>query len=128
MDSTALTLSRPRRRKLRCLKPVAIAVGCLLALNAGIALLLAQWVQPVTVSFDMAGTVNSFMAQAAQQSLDNNQMTALTARFNTALSASLTDYQRRHRAVILVSAAVVGGAEDITAQIQQAVAEQMAQP
>ncbi|ECI2686112.1 hypothetical protein AID18_005040, partial [Salmonella enterica subsp. enterica serovar Reading] len=52
---------------------------------------------------------------------------ALTARFNRALSDSLTAYQREHRAVIIVAPAVVGGAEDITADIQQAVAARMAE-
>lgn len=79
------------------------------------------------VSFDMAGTVNSFMSQAAAQALDEAQIKALTARFNRALSDSLTAYQRDHRAVIIVAPAVVGGAEDITAEIQQSVAARMAE-
>ena len=55
------------------------------------------------------------------------QVKALTARFNRALSDSLTAYQRDHRAVIIVAPAVVGGAEDITAEIQQSVAARMAE-
>ena len=79
------------------------------------------------VSFDMAGTLNSFMSQAAAQALDEARIKALTARFNRALSDSLTAYQRDHRAVIIVAPAVVGGAEDITADIQQSVAARMAE-
>ncbi|WP_373630495.1 type-F conjugative transfer system protein TrbI [Klebsiella variicola] len=99
----------------------------MMVLNAAVSLLLTEWRQPKTVSFDMAGTVNSFMSQAAAQALDEAQIKALTARFNRALSDSLTAYQRDHRAVIIVAPAVVGGAEDITAEIQQSVAARMAE-
>ncbi|EGF4767724.1 type-F conjugative transfer system protein TrbI [Escherichia coli] len=109
------------------MKSVAGVVAGIIVLNAGVSLLLTEWRQPVMVSFDMAGTVNSFMSQAAAQALDEAQVKALTARFNRALSDSLTAYQRDHRAVIIVAPAVVGGAEDITADIQQSVAARMAE-
>ncbi|TQO04778.1 UNVERIFIED_ORG: conjugal transfer pilin signal peptidase TrbI [Citrobacter freundii] len=127
VDTPENTPRRRSKRRNRCLKPVACVVAGMVILNAGIALLLTEWRQPVTVSFDMAGTVNSFMAQAAEQSLNETQIKTLTTRFNTALSESLSAYQREHRAVIVVAPAVVGGAEDITAFIQQSVAERMAE-
>ena len=127
VDTTEKSARKRSGRHNRCLKPVACVVAGMVMLNAGISLLLTEWRQPVTVSFDMAGTVNSFMAQAATQSLDEAQIKRLTTRFNTALSESLSAYQREHRAVIVVAPAVVGGAEDITAQIQQAVADRMAE-
>lgn len=127
VDTGEKTPRRRSKRRNRCLKPVACVVAGMVILNAGIALLLTEWRQPKTVSFDMAGTVNSFMAQAATQSLDEPQIKALTARFNTALSDSLTAYQHEHRAVIIVAPAVVGGAEDITPVVQQAIAEKMAE-
>ncbi|MEC9497482.1 type-F conjugative transfer system protein TrbI [Escherichia whittamii] len=114
-------------RRRRYLKSVAGVVAGIIVLNAGVSLLLTEWRQPKTVSFDMAGTVNSFMSQAAAQALDEARIKALTARFNCALSDSLTAYQRDHRAVIIVAPAVVGGAEDITAEIQQSVAARMAE-
>lgn len=127
VDTPENTPRRRSKRRNRCLKPVACVVAGMVILNAGIALLLTEWRQQKTVSFDMAGTVNSFMAQAATQSLDEAQIKALTARFNTALSDSLTAYQLEHRAVIIVAPAVVGGAEDITPVVQQAIAEKMAE-
>lgn len=127
VDTPENTLRRRSKRRNRCLKPVACVVAGIVALNTGIALLLMEWRQPKTVSFDMAGTVNSFMSQAAEKSLDEAQIKALTARFNMALSDSLTAYQREHRAVIIVAPAVVGGAEDITPVVQQTIAEKMAE-
>lgn len=78
-----------------------------------------------TVSFDMKGTLDQFMAQAASQTLTEAQSAQLGERFSQALEASLADYQAEHRALILVSASVVGGAPDITPQIQHAIAKRM---
>lgn len=103
---------------------VGIVVGSMI-LNAGVSWLLMQWREPVTVSFDMAGTVNSFMHQAAEKSLDEGQIKALTAKFNRSLNDSLNAYQRQHHAVVLVAPAVVGGAADITEEIQNDIARRM---
>lgn len=136
MDKTQSLISpagTPEKSPAKCslrrryLKSVTGVVAGMMVLNAAVSLLLTEWRQPKTVSFDMAGTVNSFMSQAAAQALDEARIKALTARFNRALSDSLTAYQRDHRAVIIVAPAVVGGAEDITAEIQQSVAARMAE-
>lgn len=119
-----LTKKRSNRRN-RCIVPVAIVAAVMLVLNAAVALLLIQWQQPVTVAFDMKGTVDQFMTQTAQHQLTQEQSDELTLRFTTALDASLRDYQRRHDALILVSPSVVAGVKDITADIQRDVAAQM---
>lgn len=113
------------KRRNRCIVPVAIVAGVMLVLNAAIALLLIQWQTPVTVAFDMKGTVDQFMTQTAQHQLTQEQSDALTLRFTTALDASLKDYQHRHDALILVAPSVVSGVKDITADIQRDVARQM---
>lgn len=119
--------SQPRRRRRqKCLLPAACVTGFILLMNAGISLLLCQWRQPEIVSFDMAGTVNSFMAQVAGQHLSDEQVKTTTARFNAALNGALTDWQHRHRALILVAPAVVSGAQDISSDIQADVAQRMA--
>ncbi|AVF38079.1 type-F conjugative transfer system protein TrbI [Rahnella sikkimica] len=113
------------KRRNRCIVPVAIVAGVMLMLNAAIALLLIQWQTPVTVAFDMKGTVDQFMTQTAQHQLTQGESDALTLRFTTALDASLKDYQHRHDALILVAPSVVSGVKDITADIQRDVARQM---
>lgn len=123
-ESAAPVKKRSRRRN-RCIVPVAIVTGVMLVLNAAIALLLIQWQQPVTVAFDMKGTVDQFMTQTAQHQLTQEQSDALTERFTTALDASLKDYQHRFDALILVAPSVVSGVKDITADIQRDVARQM---
>ncbi len=119
-----LTKKRSKRRN-RCIVPVAIVAVAMLMLNAAISLLLIQWQQPVTVAFDMKGTVDQFMTQTAQHQLTQGESDVLTLRFTTALDVSLHDYQRRHDALILVSPSVVAGVKDITADIQRDVARQM---
>ncbi|MEN4909849.1 type-F conjugative transfer system protein TrbI [Rahnella bonaserana] len=113
------------KRRNRCIVPVAIVAVAMLMLNAAISLLLIQWQQPVTVAFDMKGTVDQFMTQTAQHQLTQGESDVLTLRFTTALDVSLHDYQRRHDALILVSPSVVAGVKDITADIQRDVARQM---
>lgn len=127
--NVASTSSHQRlsRRRRRCLVPVACVTAFILVMNAGISMLLAQWQRPDTVSFDMTGTVNNFMAQVAGRHLSDDEVKATTARFNTALNASLTDWQRHHGAIILVAPAVVGGTRDITADVQAEVANRMAE-
>lgn len=120
--------SRPRRgrKRQKCLIPVACVTGFILLMNAGISLLLCQWRQPEIVSFDMTGTVNSFMAQVSGQHLSDEKVKTTTARFNAALNSALTDWQHSHGALILVAPAVVDGAQDITSDIQADVAQRMA--
>ena len=118
---------RRSRRRWRCVKPVACVVAGMMVMNTAITLFLIQGLQPETVSVDLTGTVNSFVNQAAGQQLDEAQMQALTSRFHTVLRASLTDWQQTNRAVVLVAPAVVGGARDITAEIQAEVARRMAE-
>ncbi|EBR9087164.1 TPA: type-F conjugative transfer system protein TrbI [Salmonella enterica] len=131
-DTPAATASnspspRRSRRRWRCVKPVALVAGGMTAINAAITLLLIQWQQPAPVSVDLTGTVNNFVSQAAEQRLDEAQMQALSTRFHSVLSASLTDWQQKHRTVILVAPAVVSGTRDITPEIQAEVARRMAE-
>ena len=78
----------------------------------------AKIVTPEVVVFDMKGTVDLFMQQSAQLQLDENKAKALTARFNTALTESLGEWQASHNAIILVKPAVMSPQPDITADIQ----------
>ncbi|EBF1559757.1 type-F conjugative transfer system protein TrbI, partial [Salmonella enterica] len=125
--ATAASNSPSPRRRRRCVKPVALVAAGMTAINAAITLLLIQWQQPAPVSVDLTGTVNNFVSQAAEQRLDEAQMQALSTRFHSVLSASLTDWQQKHRTVILVAPAVVSGTRDITPEIQAEVARRMAE-
>lgn len=81
--------------------------------------------QPVTVSFAMKQTLDAFYQSAGKQSLSPEQSKLLSDRFTNALQASLADYQARHNVIILVSPAVVGGARDVTRELQRDIAARM---
>ncbi|CAG9436745.1 type-F conjugative transfer system protein TrbI [Providencia alcalifaciens] len=112
------------------------AIGFFLFIGLGVsfsvAVLVARWLTPITVTFDMTETINQYQQQMAQQftaehPLSDEEIAFSTQRFYQALNESLMAYQQQHHALILVSPAVVMGAEDITAEIQAAIADKMAQ-
>lgn len=83
--------------------------------------------QPVPVTFDMRGTVDTFTAQTAEQHLSDDEKARLVTRFNAALTQSLADWSDVHHRPVLVKAAVVSGLDDITAEIQQDIGNRMRQ-
>ncbi|BBG61849.1 type-F conjugative transfer system protein TrbI [Providencia rustigianii] len=121
-----------RRRRKACLKAMSFFMVIAVVLSVSMSVFVMRWFAPVTVTFDMSGTVNQYQQQMAQQfsaeqPLSEAEITLSTQRFYQALNESLMAYQQQHHALILVSPAVVMGADDITAEIQAAIAEKMAQ-
>ncbi|HHR6502984.1 TPA: type-F conjugative transfer system protein TrbI [Providencia alcalifaciens] len=133
MDTPEKTpTSRQHRRRYKCLKAVSFFMMIMLGLSFSFSVLVARWLSPSAVTFDMTGTINQYQQQMALQfnaenPLSEQQIAEATHRFQMALSDSLSEYQQAHRALILVTPAVVMGAEDITADIQAAIADKMAQ-
>lgn len=103
----------------------ALGIAAALAATVAISLLTVRLATPVIVTFDMKGTVDMFMQQSAQQKLEEATAKMLTRRFNAALTQSLSDWQRDHNVVILVSPAVVSTQGDITPQIRNEIAQRM---
>lgn len=85
------------------------------------------WSQPAPVTFDMRKTVDTFAEQTADRQLSDADKDRLVARFNDALTASLTAWAETHQRPVLVKAAVVSGVDDITADIQRDIARRMRQ-
>lgn len=104
---------------------IAALATVVMALSAGISALVARTLQPAYVVFDMKGTLDTFRQQTAQTPLTKEAIATLTARFGTALNASLTGWQAAHGGIILVKGAVVAGVPDITPEIQADIARQM---
>lgn len=129
--ATAVSARRQRRQR-ECLKAVCFFMLIGLGLSVAVSVFVMRTLSPVTVTFDMTDTVNQYQQQMAQQfnaenPLSEQQIAQATQRFQVALSESLSEYQVQHRALILVTPAVVMGAEDITVDIQAAIANKMAQ-
>lgn len=83
--------------------------AAMVLLNAAVSYGIVRLNAPVTAAFNMKQTVDAFFDSASQKQLSEAQSKALSARFNTALEASLQAWQQKHHAVILVSPAVVQG-------------------
>jgi conjugal transfer pilin signal peptidase TrbI len=118
----AKTSSFPGKWAIRGLA-VLITLGTMVAVSV----MTVRHYTPEVVTFDMKGTMDTFLQQSAQLSLDEPQAKKLVARFNNELSRSLEDWQTRHNAIILVAPAVVSAQRDITAEIQNTVAVAMKQ-
>lgn len=104
---------------------LTLACAGLLVVNAAVSYAIVRLNIPVMVAFDMKQTVDAFFDSAGQKKLSEEQTQVLSDRFNAAMEASLQTWQREHRAVILVSPAVVQGAPDITRDIQQDISRRM---
>ncbi|KAF1366744.1 type-F conjugative transfer system protein TrbI [Yokenella regensburgei] len=115
----------PARRRLRLRGRSLMLAVALIAVNAGISALMVEWRTPDVVTFDMKGTIDRFMDQSSRKNLDEATSRALTERFTSNLNRSIEDWQASHRALILVTPAVVSGARDITRDVQQDVARKM---
>ena len=133
VDNTQKTPARgTSRRRKACLKAMSFFMVIAVILSFSISVFVVRWLAPVTVTFDLAGTVNQYQQQMAMQfnaenPLSEQQIADATHRFQMALSDSLSEYQQTHQALILVTPAVVMGAEDITVDIQATSADKLAQ-
>lgn len=103
-------------------------VVCMLVsqmIMTGISWIALKAATPEVVTFDMKGTWDIFMQQSAQQKLDEAKAKSLVTRFNQAMTDSLTAWQKKHNAVILVQPAVVSVQQDITIDIRNDIAARM---
>ncbi|EOZ9391145.1 type-F conjugative transfer system protein TrbI [Enterobacter cancerogenus] len=131
MDATEIPITkgirsrRRQRRWRRIATSVAAVSGILLLLNLWLMVSIFCSQQQEVVTFDMQGTVNSFMAQLSHQHPGEERVKNTKSRFSAALNGALTDWQRHHDVIILVAPAVVAGAADITPEIQADVAKRM---
>jgi conjugal transfer pilin signal peptidase TrbI len=101
---------------------VCVLIAVLLSVGATLWLLHRQ---PTLVTFDMKQTMEAFYESAAKQSLPPERSKLLAERFTGALQTSIAQYQQRNNVIILVSPAVVGGARDVTRELQRDIAARM---
>lgn len=123
MTQTYIGIESPRRSRRYAVWAGAVVSAVLFC---ALCSALTFWLMaPRVVQFDMKGTVDLFNQQAAQQQTENATLQQLSTRFGQAMAAALTQYQQVNHAVILVSPAVIGGAQDITPQIRSEISKRM---
>ncbi|HBC5194953.1 TPA: type-F conjugative transfer system protein TrbI [Serratia marcescens] len=114
--------SPAQKRAIALWGTVCVLIAVLLSVGATLWLLHRQ---PAIVTFDMKQTMEAFYESAAKQSLPPERSKLLAERFIGALQTSITQYQQRNNVIILVSPAVVGGAKDVTRELQRDIAARM---
>ena len=123
-DAAPAAAATPAGRARRILRAGAFC-ALTVALSAAVSAVTVRLMVPETVTFDMKGTVDTFMQQSAKQPLTEEKAQALTIRFDAALKDSLRDWQVKHGGTVLVAPAVVSPARDITPDIRADIARRM---
>lgn len=80
---------------------------------------------PKIVTFDEKGTIQAFVRQISIQGNVSSNKKEITHRFKLALQGAVNQYIAKNEAVILKPSGVVGGAKDITPDIQRLIASKM---
>lgn len=76
---------------------------------------------PTVVTFDVKSTLENYQQALIKKDLSLDQQTARLTHFADIMSQEVQAYHIKHNAIVVVDAAIVGGAIDITPQIQQAI-------
>ncbi|EGQ8101945.1 TrbI F-type domain-containing protein [Vibrio parahaemolyticus] len=80
---------------------------------------------PQTVVFDIKGTLDAYQDNLLQANLTDDEHRKQLARFDKELRLILDDYAKAHHLTIVVPAAVISGAPDMTTELQHHVIKQM---
>lgn len=103
-----------------------IIVLVTLTLSLGINCMINYLMMPKVVQFDLKGTVNLFTSEIAlSKNITPDQAQAMSTAFPDAIEKAVAVYAKTHRAIVLVSPAVMGGAEDVTKPIQELIKNEL---
>ncbi len=96
----------------------AIVTVCISVLSA----MGTHWLfTPRLASFDVKSTLNAYHQELIKKDISLEVQTERLTRFATVMNEEVARYSANHKTIVLVSAAVVEGVEDITPHIQQAI-------
>lgn len=76
---------------------------------------------PTIVTFDVRSTLEKYQQTLMRKNLSLEEQTARLTHFADIMNDEINAYHIEHNATVIVDAAVVGGAPDITPQIQRAI-------
>jgi conjugal transfer pilin signal peptidase TrbI len=78
---------------------------------------------PTFVSVDVKSTLNAYHQALIKKEMSLEEQTERLTQFADIMHEEIEAYNAQHNTIALVSAAVVGGAVDVTPQIQRAIVE-----
>ncbi|MDF4734249.1 type-F conjugative transfer system protein TrbI [Vibrio parahaemolyticus] len=76
---------------------------------------------PTFVSVDVKSTLNAYHQELIKKEMSLEEQTKRLTLFADIMHEEINAYNAQHNTIALVSAAVVGGAVDITPQIQRSI-------
>lgn len=89
-----------------------------------LSLAIQQWLTPKSIkAFDAKESIDSYQSAIEQKGASNERQVQLLGRFVEVMNQVTNEYAQEHNVVIVVSAAHVSGADDITNEIQQLIVE-----
>ncbi len=102
-------------------------ISVLLSLGSMMVLLIVFAVTrpPQTVMFDIRGTLDRYQEQLLEAGFSDDQHRSQLATFDHHLRRILEEYAQTHHLTIVVPAAVIAGAPDMTATLQHHIIEEM---
>jgi len=78
---------------------------------------------PTFVSVDVKSTIDAYHQALIKKDIGLEEQTKRLTHFASIMHEEIAEYNAQHNTIALVSAAVVGGAVDVTPQIQRAIVE-----
>ncbi|MCL1064294.1 type-F conjugative transfer system protein TrbI [Shewanella benthica] len=99
--------------------PTLFIVLSVLLISIGASFTLHLMVKEI-VEFDINDTITRFEQDIANSTLSDEKRKAEIQRFTRTLDSVVEQYAKDNNVTVLVSPAIVSGAEDATAEIQQA--------
>ncbi|MCF6454527.1 MULTISPECIES: TrbI F-type domain-containing protein [Vibrio] len=78
---------------------------------------------PTFVTFNVKGTLDRYHQELIKKGLNVEEQTIKLTEFSEIMLETVDDFHRETNSVVLVDAAVVGGATDVSPQIQTLIVE-----
>ncbi|KOO12787.1 hypothetical protein AKJ18_22100 [Vibrio xuii] len=76
---------------------------------------------PAFVTVDVKSTLDAYHQELIKKEISLEEQTERLVQFSEVMHEEIALYNEKHNAIALVSAAVVGGAVDVTPKIQKAI-------
>lgn len=106
------------------MKPSFSMIAMMVSLSALSALTVHTFLSqpsPTFVSVDVKSTLNAYHQELIKKEMSLEEQTRRLTHFADIMHEEIEAYNAQHNTIALVSAAVVGGAVDITPQIQRSI-------
>lgn len=107
------------------MKPTFSMIAMMVSIST-LSILAADTLEQTATSFvsvDVKSTLDAYHQELIKKDMSLEEQTKRLTHFANIMHEEIAEYNAQHNTIALVSAAVVGGAVDVTPQIQRAIVE-----